>query len=87
MEDFLPMGHIQAKHTNELGELTHQTGNKLHTEGNLVNTSHPGCERDVAVEGGKSDPGRGDLPDYRRAVSLILKGEVNATTWRRCKQK
>lgn len=81
------MGHIQAKHSNELGELTHQTGNMLHTEGNLVNTSHPGCEWDVAVEGGKSDPGRVDPPDYCSVVTLILKGEENATTWMLYKQK
>lgn len=36
VEDFLPVGRIQAKHTHELGELTHQTGNMLHTEGNLT---------------------------------------------------
>lgn len=73
MEDFLPVGRIQAKHTHELGELTHQTGNMLHTEGNLVNTSHPGCERNVAVEAEKTDPGRDDLCDYCSVVTLILR--------------
>lgn len=81
------MGHIQAQHTNELEELTHQTSNMLHTEGNVVNTSHPGCERDVAVDGGKSDPGRDDPRDYCSVLTFILKGERNATTWRRYKQK
>lgn len=82
MEDFLPLGRIQAKHTHELGELTHQTGNTLHTEGNLVNTSHPGCERNMAVEAEKSDPGHGDLDDYCSVVTFLLKGDGFATTWR-----
>lgn len=82
VEDFLPVGRIQAKHTHELGELTHQTGNTLHTEGNLVHTSHPGCERSVALGAEKSDPGRGDFCDYCSVVTFILKGEGFATTWR-----
>lgn len=82
MEDFLPVGSIQAKHTHELGELTHQTGNTLHTEGNLVNTSNPGCEWNVAVEPEKSDPGCDDLYAYCSVVTFILKGEGFATTWR-----
>lgn len=82
VEDFLPVGRIQAKHSHELGELTHQTGNTLHTEGNLVNTSHPGCEWSVAVGAEKSDPGRNDFCDYCSVVTFILKGEGFATTWR-----
>lgn len=54
----------------------------LHTGGNLANASHPGCERNVAVEAEKSDPGHDDLFDYCSVVTFILKGEGFATTWR-----
>lgn len=76
------MGLIQPKHTHELGELTHQTDNTVHTKGNLVNTSHPGCERNVAMEAEKSDPGPNDLCDYCSVVTLSLQGDRIATTWR-----
>lgn len=38
MEDFLPVGRIQAKHTHELGELTHQTGNNAAHRGEMEST-------------------------------------------------
>lgn len=44
----------------------------LHTKGNLVNTSHPGCESSAA-EWSKS--GRGDFCDYGGVVTLFPKGE------------
>lgn len=50
--------------------------------GNSVSTSHPGCERSVAVEAEKRDPGRRDLCDYCSVVTFLLKGEGIATTWR-----
>lgn len=57
------------------------TSNRQHAaQGNLVNASHPGCERNVAVEAEKSDPGRDDSCDYCSVVTFILKGERFATT-------
>lgn len=65
------MGHVQVKHSHEPGELT-SNSKMLHTKGNLVNTSHPGCESSAA-EWSKS--GRGDFCDYGGAVTLFPKGE------------
>lgn len=54
----------------------------LHTKGNLVNTSHPGCESRTAVEAEWSESGRGDFCDYSGVVTLFPKGERAVTTWR-----
>ena len=75
VEDFLPVGHIQAKHTHELGELTHQTGNTLHTEANVVNTSHTGCERSFGSRKERWWPQWLVVCDYCSVVTFILKGE------------
>lgn len=44
----------------------------LHTKGNLVNTSHPGCESSAAEW---SMSGRGDFCDYGSVVTLFPKAE------------
>lgn len=78
VEDFLPVGRIQAKHTHELGKLTHQTGNNAAHRGKCSQHIAPWLRAERGCGSRKEPPWPGWL------LWLLQRGDLRSKGWRVC---